>query len=433
MQMLASSWAPGYKWQHRAVWRWGFPQYHGSVDDHFRTANQGPGLTVGGPMILDKNPVISNTVYFLASTGMDIDDSLIQQAAIPITVQYNNSSMTMYIYAIACGASLISRGAVVDAQTGELEELAPLLPTGDVSKSWEILDLSSQNDFAFNDSYYDGTLYPFISDLSDTGGCLCDWTRYVQTSSDMTLMSSLGLNSDQVVGECVWNSTPTFQLDVENMQNTVAKQIASSLFAAGLFGGIGFQRRPSHVNVTVPIQEVRLNINVLPLSFATAASVIVLVLAVHMTHMDNRAHPLVSNTGVLDVLWLSSRLPELTERLAIVEKPSADSLRAAGKFNVCLANPTPSTEDQDGDLENATKAHDGRGNERGYLVSRSESDTLLLDDLPESGLYDLKRDLELETERLKNETLQLERQLAAVQRQLVPSGTARSQEFIEAM
>ncbi|KAF9230159.1 hypothetical protein BU15DRAFT_69436, partial [Melanogaster broomeanus] len=254
--------------------------------------------------------LISGGVLFLASTGMAMDNSVIRQAAIPITVQYNNSSMIMYAFVIACGASLIPREAVVDAQTGELKELVPLSPTGAVSTSWEILDWNTSDNFGFNDSYFNA-----------------------------------------IQGECVWNSTPTFQLDVENMQNTVAKQVSFSVFtvqviesfAAGLFGGaIGFQRPPSQINV-------------LPLSFATAASVIILVLAVHMTHMDNRAHPLVSNTGVLDVLWLSSRLPELTERLATVKKPSTDSLRAVGKFNVCLAEPTPSTESQDGDLENAMK------------------------------------------------------------------------------
>ncbi|KAF9234597.1 hypothetical protein BU15DRAFT_78891 [Melanogaster broomeanus] len=379
------------------------------------------------------NPMYSaNTNLFLASTRMDIDDSLIPRAAIPVTVQYNSSSMIMFAYVVACGASLIPRGAAVDAQTGELNELAPLLPTGNASKSWEILDWNTGNNFGFNDSYYNGISHAFNSGLSElTGGC--PWSEYTLFTSEITFMSSLGLNS---WSGSVRNSTPTFQLDVENMQNMVARQIASSLFTAGLFGpGLGFQRPPSQVNVTVPIQEVRLNINVLPLSFATAASVIVLVLAVYMTHMDKRAHPLVSNTGVLDVLWLSSRLPELTERLATVEKPSADSLRAAGKFNVCLADPTPSTEYQDGELENTMKVHDGRGNERGYLVSRSESDTLLLDDLPESGLDDPKRDLELERQRLTNENLQLQRQLQASLEEVatVQWQLARTQEIVEEM
>ncbi|KAF9239408.1 hypothetical protein BU15DRAFT_74565 [Melanogaster broomeanus] len=386
------------------------------------------------------NPMHStNTILFLASTRLDIDDSLIPQVAIPITVQYGAMSNIMYAYVIACGASLISRGAVVDAQTGELKELGPLLPTGDVSKSWEILDWNTQNNFGFNDSYYNGTSYPFTSGLSEFP-CQCSWTEYTHFISDVTLMMSLGLDSEQVYGNCYY-SNPTFQLDVEYMQNAVAKQIASSYFTAGLFGfDIGFQRPPSHVNVTVPIQEVRLNINILPLSFATAASIIVLVLAVHMTHMDKRAHPLVSNTGVLDILWLSSQLPELTERLATVEKPSTDSLRAAGKFNVCLAEPTLLMQYQDGELKNAMKLHDGRENERGYLVSslRSETETLLLDDLPENGLDDLKRHFELERERLQSETVQLERQFevaleefAAVQRQLAPPGTATSQETVE--
>ncbi|KAF9239409.1 hypothetical protein BU15DRAFT_74566 [Melanogaster broomeanus] len=309
-------------------------------------------LTVGNPMSLQNDSTITNTVHFLASTGMDINDFLVQQAAIPVTVQYNNYSMTMYSYVIACGASLIARGAVVDAQTGELEELAPLLPTGNVSKSWEILDLSSQNDFAFNDSYYNGTLYPFLSGPSSNSS--------LPNGSDAVLLANV-------------SGTQRRPSNLMHVHHAYAVHVINS-FAAGLFEGIGFQRLPSHVKVTMPIQEVRLNINVLPLSFATAASVIVLVLAVYMTRMDKRAHPLMSNTGILDVLWLSSRLPELTERLAIVEKPSADSLRAAGKFNVCLADSTPSTEDQDGDLENTMKVHDGRGNERGYLVSRSESD-----------------------------------------------------------
>ena len=41
--------------------------------------------------------------------------------------------------------------------------------------------------------------------------------------------------------------------------------------------------------------------------------------------------------GVLEVLWLSSRMPALRERVAGVTKPDVVRLRAAGKFEVCLA------------------------------------------------------------------------------------------------
>ncbi|KAH7919916.1 hypothetical protein BV22DRAFT_838858 [Leucogyrophana mollusca] len=84
----------------------------------------------------------------------------------------------------------------------------------------------------------------------------------------------------------------------------------------------------------------RLNINWIPLTFALSASIILFALAIQMTHMGSKSphkDNTIQNTGVLELVWLASRLPELRDGIGKVERPSVDNLRAAGTFDVLLA------------------------------------------------------------------------------------------------
>lgn len=54
---------------------------------------------------------------------------------------------------------------------------------------------------------------------------------------------------------------------------------------------------------------------------------------------------ILDSIGILQIIWLIHRSPDLDVLISQVKDPSVDNLRVAGKFNLCMAR------DKDADLE----------------------------------------------------------------------------------
>jgi hypothetical protein len=66
-----------------------------------------------------------------------------------------------------------------------------------------------------------------------------------------------------------------------------------------------------------------------------------------MTRAFHASHDIqasVSNTGVLQLLWLGCYSPSVREALQDVEHPTEDNLRRAGMMDVCFASTTSDEE-----------------------------------------------------------------------------------------
>ncbi|KAG2748778.1 hypothetical protein P692DRAFT_20734414, partial [Suillus brevipes Sb2] len=99
--------------------------------------------------------------------------------------------------------------------------------------------------------------------------------------------------------------------------------------------------------VSENVIALRLNITLLPLLFATSASVIMLGLALHTTRAFGASHSsraFVSNTGVLQFLWLGYYSASVHDALQDVEHPTEDNLRRAGMIDICFASTTSDEE-----------------------------------------------------------------------------------------
>jgi len=115
-------------------------------------------------------------------------------------------------------------------------------------------------------------------------------------------------------------------------------------------GGIDPGNGLAYANIDVPKYILQLNINLLPLAFAAAASVIMLGLALHMTRAfdasyDRQARAAIPNIGVLQLLWLGHRLTSINEVLEDVQHPTEANLRRAGMIDVCFSHIIPDEEE----------------------------------------------------------------------------------------
>ncbi|KAF8550666.1 hypothetical protein OG21DRAFT_388789 [Imleria badia] len=189
------------------------------------------------------------TMYFLTNALLDIDANLLPQVNMTVDLPIVNATIQTYL--IACGARLVSGNATVNATSGQLLELVPSPEqTPNTSSTWEILDMSMNTDLGFDDTYFNGSVYPFTMSpsVSPYG---CGWAP---TMYDIGLMTWLGDNHINCI------APNTFVLRPVDMQNALARLLATSYFTASLFGANGgFQKQASEVYVTMPVLQLQLN------------------------------------------------------------------------------------------------------------------------------------------------------------------------------
>ncbi|KAH7920956.1 hypothetical protein BV22DRAFT_1132656 [Leucogyrophana mollusca] len=308
-----------------------------------------------------------NVLTFIVTTALNGSSALLDSAVVPLNWTYvllppNSSngilsgpfSSELKMFVVSCNTSLVSTSAIVDVRSNELLSVAF---QGPLSSSWTIASLSSMyfrtrevaNDTWLSSLYLSqrmlDALLPTICTASEEG---C--AGYQPGVLDVYLMRSLGMNASQINPASyttfpinTGNTTPSFTLSVDQMEMGLSRVLATAIWTAGQLGEAsgGFNHSIGSATITEPVLEMRLNINWIPLLLALAASIVLLVLAIQMTCVGSgepRRSNLVNNTGVLELIWLASRLPELRDGIGEVEDPNTDDLRAAGMFNVLLAN-----------------------------------------------------------------------------------------------
>ncbi|KAF8449302.1 hypothetical protein L210DRAFT_3524472 [Boletus edulis BED1] len=118
------------------------------------------------------------------------------------------------------------------------------------------------------------------------------------------------------------------------LERIVSRIATEFMWIAGELGsaGGGFDRQTEDSQIMQYILQWRLNINPLPVIAALCASVILYVLAVWMLWNRHSRPGVVSNAGVLEIMWLGSRSGVLRDHLKDKQNPSVESLRASSMF-----------------------------------------------------------------------------------------------------
>ncbi|KAG8217909.1 hypothetical protein J3R82DRAFT_6075 [Butyriboletus roseoflavus] len=136
-----------------------------------------------------------------------------------------------------------------------------------------------------------------------------------------------------------------------NLQQAIENSIAAIIWTAGQLGSNQgeFDRMTGESQVTQVITEWRLNINVVPVVFASTASLILFILVFFLIRIPSKlAHHGSSITGlsVLETLWIAAHSQTLCENITVVNDPSLDHLRRVGMFKVCLGSIRGSQSDE---------------------------------------------------------------------------------------
>ncbi|KAH7920954.1 hypothetical protein BV22DRAFT_1132654 [Leucogyrophana mollusca] len=330
-------------------------------------------------ILCNTNVIASDMLNFYVTTAIEGSAALLDHTSIPMDWTYymspndtsnNISSATIDMSWVACNISLLHTSAIVDAQSNTFLSSVSEAP---VSPTWTSVSPHSlqQPPKTANSSWLWG---PWSSAPLADVSAICSASEeseafstssgecgYQPSMLDAYLMQLLGMNASQINPpqpygpEYSSNTTPSFTLSVDQMEMALSRVLATTMWTAGQLGevGGGFDHSIGSATITRLVLETRLNINWIPLSFALSASVILLVLAIRMTHADSENPPeadAVNSGGVLELIWLASRMPAMRDTIGRVDSPNIDDLRAAGRFDVLLADA--------GEEEPAAKHHD---------------------------------------------------------------------------
>ncbi|KAH7920599.1 hypothetical protein BV22DRAFT_790915 [Leucogyrophana mollusca] len=306
-----------------------------------------------------------SNVVFMVTTALNASSALLETAAITLPWYHFESSTNLTavpsvlnMYMVSCNVSIVQASATVDVQSNKL--LAIGSPEPSFSSEWSAV--SSDSLFVSSDSPPNASWasYPFsyaptsnvkINDAACVGeGCT---PQYSLNVAEVYFMQLLGLNATQInpyLGAAAYNipayvsdTTPSSTLSASQMEIALSRLLASMIWTAGLLGEAsgGFDRLTGSTAITQPVLQMRLNINWIPLSVALGASVMLLALSIYMIGLGSDGvgkGNSVYGMGVLELIWLASRSPELREGVGGVTNPTADNLRAAGMFDVRLAD-----------------------------------------------------------------------------------------------
>ncbi|KAG1733543.1 hypothetical protein EDB19DRAFT_1216323 [Suillus lakei] len=303
---------------------------------------------VGGDIPYDDYNLAMDNVFLMVSTLLEIQPSIQNEVAVNMTVGYNPSGgesvpYVIHVYFMQCSLSANTTDGVIDIPTNIL--LSPM-PVSQ-STQWDMVQWMNQNytwkqEISFALSTSASSQIPFYTSSKPI----------MPSIADGYIMSLVGLNLTDQYERYLDDAPPiaNFTLGPDKLELAVAKVAAQLIWTAGRMGTANGGLQPGNgiANVNEELIALRLNINLLPLSFAASASVIMLGLALHMTRAfdtSRNSQAAIPNIGVLQLLWLGHRSASINEVLEDVEHPTEDNLRRAGMIDVCLTKTTSDEEE----------------------------------------------------------------------------------------
>ncbi|KAG1831158.1 hypothetical protein DFJ58DRAFT_848311 [Suillus subalutaceus] len=295
-------------------------------------------------------------VLLMVSTLLEIEPSVQKEVAVPTIWVCPAVNQTIEVYFMQCSLSTNNTAVVIDMQTNTLENP---MPVPQPSTQWEETLQWTSTDWSenwlpkFNNplSTLGGSGYQFIdqsgytsepSIVDEFGPCF----HYHATTMPYLWPFILGLNlsAQYLQSSTDWDQPPVsnFTLSPDILEAAIAQTVAQLTWMAGRMNG-GIQPGEGMALAYEEVIALRLNITLLPLLFATSASVIMLGLALHTTrafHASRDSQAPISNAGALQLLWLGYHSPSVQEALQNVEHPTEANLRRAGMIDVCFASTT---------------------------------------------------------------------------------------------
>ncbi|KAG1774256.1 hypothetical protein EV702DRAFT_538635 [Suillus placidus] len=282
-------------------------------------------------------------VLLMVSTLLEIEPSVQKEVAVPMFWKTTFTNQSMEVYFMQCSLSTSNTTVVIDTQTNTLQNPLPVpqpstqwqeMPHQWTSTEWsiyigQVLAASGASDNRFMDAYGHTSAPSFV---------------------DEYIMSLVGLNLTAQYNQWANDDPPVsnFTLSPNKLEAAVAQTVAQLTWMGRMGSNGGIQPGEGMALVDEEVIALRLNITLLPLMFATSASVIMLGLALHTTgafYAPHDSQAPISNVGALQLLWLGRHSASVHEALRDVDDPTEANLRRAGMIDICFSSTTSDEEE----------------------------------------------------------------------------------------
>ncbi|KAG1809140.1 uncharacterized protein BJ212DRAFT_1484643 [Suillus subaureus] len=309
------------------------------------------------------------TVLLMVSTLLEIEPSVQKEVAVPmvweslcvfafsnVTTITNLSAVanqSIEVYFMQCSLTTNTTKGVINMQTNTLENP---MPVPQPSTQWEeMLQWTSTTWSAavgqiLTDSGSSGYQFTDLSGYTSEPSIVDEFRPYLHCRATTVPYIRSFILAQYLQWTTDEPPISNFTLSPDKLEAAIARTVAQLTWMAGRMGlasNIGIQPGKGMALADEQVITLRLNIILLPLLFATSASVIMLGLALHTTrefHPSRNSHAPISNIGALQLLWLGYHSPSVHEALQNVEHPTEANLRRAGMIKICFASTTSDEE-----------------------------------------------------------------------------------------
>ncbi|KAG8215448.1 hypothetical protein J3R82DRAFT_9062 [Butyriboletus roseoflavus] len=265
------------------------------------------------------DPSLNSThLFFLITTNVEWNGS-IPESVINLSVNIaTDDNDPIMAYLAACTLSTQSTNATLNLQAGTLIPS----PAQASSQPWKL--------WAPGIEEYPELSYLANTILSSSAFGVCPQNGYTACS----LKNNASLSA---ANSSLYSLTPN------QLQQAIEDSVAAIIWTAGQLGSNqgGFDRTTGESQVTQVITKWRLNINTVPIAFASTASLILVILVLCLIRIPSRLPQhgrSITGLSVLEILWVAANSQTLCENMVDLNDPSLDDLRRVGMFKVCLGN-----------------------------------------------------------------------------------------------
>ncbi|KAF8840656.1 hypothetical protein BDN67DRAFT_627201 [Paxillus ammoniavirescens] len=247
-----------------------------------------------------------------------------------------NETISMQL--MACSLYLTQQTAVIDAQTNSLLEIDTAPPAwNSLWTPWSFPPADIPEDPTIDWFWIPWRMSTVSSSFNNVNFDIC-LAACLSSMLEVRLMKLLQwYPNNGVVNQSTVSTPPVTLSDLEAALANVAAAMVwtgARVNSSYPYSGFDFEVATGEASITKGFLQSRLNINILPVLVGLTGSIALLVLSIFLTHEpeESFAKSAVQSAGVLDLIWLSGRHPEVQEHIADVQEPTSRNLREAGLF-----------------------------------------------------------------------------------------------------
>ncbi|KAJ7488819.1 hypothetical protein FB451DRAFT_678936 [Mycena latifolia] len=269
-----------------------------------------------------------------------------------------NSSITD-IQFLQCSMHSVSQHGEVDGKSGNIipSSLQPSVFKNH-SKWYQFME-DPEHEGNINETLLDSGLWAEMiinsgGESSVPGSYDTGEGNYLLSWPDVYLIEHLGLDPISAVTNISLTPGPT--LYVHDIENALSALVASLFWIAGhihptplamKYGSNSVQdtgdsaMQPpilsaSNATLYQDVSGARLNLDIYAISVGLGASIILFALGIKFWHIRGHLEPRLEGIGLLHIMWLTQKHPEVLDQLKQVDEPTDNNLRTVGMIKVQL-------------------------------------------------------------------------------------------------